>query len=146
MEFFLIWIFSIIIGVLIGNSKGRGGSGFVWSFLFGPLGVIVVLCLKNLTKEKEKEEQAALLRQQIAMQKAQLDAMQRLQAPSIQPHVPTPRAVPRTMRVAKNGQDLGDMDIPKIKLMLRSGELTLQDYYFDRDSNDWMPLESNPFL
>jgi hypothetical protein len=38
MELLIYWILIILIGALIGRSKGRVGSGIVWSFLLGPIG------------------------------------------------------------------------------------------------------------
>lgn len=50
------------------------------------------------------------------------------------------------IRVAKDGRDLGLMDLPAIKLHLRSGELTSLDYYYDENASDWLPLGSCPLL
>ena len=50
------------------------------------------------------------------------------------------------IRVAKDGQDLGPIDLPAIKLHLRSGNLTWQDYYYDEDAADWVALASCPQL
>jgi hypothetical protein len=58
------------------------------------------------------------------------------------------KAVERSarIRVAKDGQDLGPIDLPAIKLHLRSGHLTWQDYYYDEDAADWVALASCPLL
>jgi len=58
------------------------------------------------------------------------------------------KAVDRSarIRVAKDGQDLGPIDLPAIKLHLRSGHLTWQDYYYDEDAADWLALASCPLL
>ena len=50
------------------------------------------------------------------------------------------------IRVAKDGQDLGPMDLPSVKLHLRSGQLTSLDYYYNEDAADWVPLGSCPLL
>ena len=50
------------------------------------------------------------------------------------------------IRVAKDGQDLGPIDLPAIKLHLRSGHLTWHDYYYDEDAADWLALASCPLL
>lgn len=44
-------------------------------------------------------------------------------------------------RIASNGNDLGELTVTTIKMMLSSGELTMQDYYLDENENAWMPLE-----
>jgi hypothetical protein len=61
----LIWVFSVVIGCLVGAAKGRIGSGMVWSLLFGPVGVIVVLCLPNLAKKEEDAKAQQLLQSQV---------------------------------------------------------------------------------
>jgi hypothetical protein len=44
----IVWMVSIAVGILIGNGKHRAFSGFVWSLLFGPLGWLITICLKDL--------------------------------------------------------------------------------------------------
>ncbi|WP_341327253.1 hypothetical protein [Methylotuvimicrobium sp. KM2] len=140
MEIFTIWIFSMIIGVLIGNAKGRAISGFVWSFLFGPLGVLVVLCLSNLKKQKELLEQKQVLAGQMKLQQAQLEAqLQHLQ--QLKQSNPGENLLNKTYRIAKNGKEMGEMSVSKLKLLLKSGHLTTEDYFFDTQVNDWLQLE-----
>ena len=50
------------------------------------------------------------------------------------------------IRVAKDGQDLGLIDLPAIKLHLRSGHLTWHDYYYNEDDADWVALATCPQL
>lgn len=50
----MVWIISIAISLFIGAKKGRPWSGIVWGLLLGPIGVLVLLCLKNLKKETEE--------------------------------------------------------------------------------------------
>lgn len=40
---FLLWVGCIILGTAIGANKGDIVRGFVWTFLIGPIGLIVVL-------------------------------------------------------------------------------------------------------
>ena len=63
-------------------------------------------------------------------------------APVPQPRpVPPPPGAQQTFRVASNGKDLGEFPASAIKQLIEAGKLTMQDYYFDHDSNDWMPLD-----
>lgn len=39
----MFWALCAIVGGVVGNGKGMGGSGFVWGLLLGPIGVLVVL-------------------------------------------------------------------------------------------------------
>jgi hypothetical protein len=45
------------------------------------------------------------------------------------------------LRIAANGQDLGEFPVITVKEMLKSGRLTRQDYYLDIGSNEWVPLD-----
>ena len=55
MEILFFWIVSAIIVGIVANSRGRSGIGwfFLSSLLLSPLlGLILVLCLTNLRKQK----------------------------------------------------------------------------------------------
>jgi len=142
MEFLLIFIVSVVIGCLIGSAKGRFASGLIWSVLLGPLGVLIVLCLPNLTKQKEEEERKKQFALQLQIQQAQLQTLNQMQRPA----PPPPPGYEPKLRAASNGQDLGEMTVTAIKLMIKSGKLSHQDYYFDAGANDWMQLECCPDL
>ncbi len=142
MEFLIIWIFSMIIGCMIGAAKDQTVSGFIWSFLFGPLGVLVVVCLPNRKKQREEAERKQQFAIQLQLQQAQLLKLEQMQ---MKAPPPPPGYEPR-LRIASNGQDLGEIPVGAVTLMLRSGKLTQQDYYFDRESNEWMQLDCCPQL
>jgi hypothetical protein len=46
------------------------------------------------------------------------------------------------LRIGKDGEDLGEMPIKKVKMLLTSGHLTLTDLYWDYQLNEWIPLSS----
>lgn len=142
MEFLLVWIFSIIIGCMIGAAKDQSASGFIWSFLFGPLGVLVVLCLPNRKKEKEEAERKHQAATQMQLQQAQLQRLEQMQRAPL----PAAQSQIRQLRIASGGEDLGDVPVPTVKLMLKTGKLTPQDYYFDVHANDWLALAECPDL
>jgi hypothetical protein len=73
-----VWLFCLVIGVLIGSQKGQLVSGIIWSFLFGPLGVIVVICLANKKKEAEDQAQKTFQFQQMQVQRQQLEEIKKL--------------------------------------------------------------------
>lgn len=54
---------------------------------------------------------------------------------------PPPPSGERSFRVARNGQDLGELPVSTIKQMIANGQLSMQDYYLDAEANDWMQLE-----
>jgi len=58
--FLFLWVISVVIGTIIGESKGRAGAGFGLSFVLGLLGVIIIAVLPP-TEEKlaERNEQLA---------------------------------------------------------------------------------------
>jgi len=133
----LFWIFCAIIGGAIGFAKDRLVSGIIWGGLLGPIGIIVILCLPNLKKQKEEEASKQHLAQQLRLQKAQIEQLKqdRVSAP------PPPPSYQANLRIASIGQDLGELPVATVKLMLKTGKLTPQDYYFDADCNDWMQLD-----
>jgi len=135
--FFFWFFFWLIIAGIIGSVKGQLISGLVWGGLLGPIGVIIVLCLPNLAKQKEEAERKQQLALQLHIQQTQLEQMQRT-AP--------PPGCEQKLRIASNGQELGEMPVATVKLMLKSGKLTPQDYYFDAGANDWMLLDCCPDL
>jgi len=134
------------VGGAIGQSRGRPVEGFVLGLLLGPIGWICVLVGPNPKKEKEDNAKQTLLQQQISLQKAQLETMQKLLLPTTRFSPPQPPGAKLLLRIAKNGQDLGDIELSRVKGMLRNNSLSLQDYYFDVDANEWMPLDCNPSI
>ena len=48
MALFAWWFFFILIGALIGQSRGRVGSGVIWSLLLGPFGWLITAMLSDL--------------------------------------------------------------------------------------------------
>jgi hypothetical protein len=146
MELIIGIIIGCLVGLAIGQTRGRPLAGFFLGLLIGPIGWLLVFFGPNPKKKKEEEEMQALVNQQLARQNAQLQANQRMQSHAILVNTPQKQVQLTTIRIAKNGLDLGDFDIPKVKLMLRNGELTRQDYYYDTQCNDWMTIEWCPDL
>lgn len=138
MELLVVLIISVLIGAAIGESRGRMGAGALFAFLLGPIGWLIILLGPNYKKEAAEKKQAEFLAQQMAIQKQQLETLQQIQAAR--------QVAPATMRIAKDGQDLGDLDVPTVLLMLKTGRLTGQDYYFDVAANEWLTLDANPDL
>lgn len=104
--------------------------------------MLIVLCLPNLTKQKEEAERKQQLALQLQLQQAQLQKLEQIHRTA----PPPPPGYELKLRIASNGQDLGEMPVATVKLMLKSGKLNPQDYYFDADSNDWMQLDCCPAL
>ena len=139
MEILIFWIVMIVIGCLISGSKGRGSTGFWLAFLLGPLGVLIMLAMSNLKKEEEQNERKRLFAAQMQVQQAQLRKLEQLSMAAIP--IPQPRVSHQNLRIASGGQDLGEMPAATVRAMLQNGKLSLQDHYFDRDANEWMPLD-----
>lgn len=125
---FISWAIAVICGALLGNSKGQLASGIIWTVLFSFLGLLVILCLPDRKKQKAEADLKT------AMDYHRFKQSQQTQA----------QAAPTYLRIAKGGQDLGLLDIPRVKLMMRQGELTLKDYYFDDLVGDWQPIDLHP--
>lgn len=124
-----------LIGAFCGKFKDRTGLGFALGFFLGPIGWILVLLIPAAPSgseqlsvyERDDARRIARLRQ--------LDEAKRLAAQTVATEEKS-----RTWRIAKGTADLGSMDLAGIKLKLRSGELTPQDFYFDESKSDWVPL------
>jgi hypothetical protein len=56
--------------------------------------------------------------------------------------LPPPSVVP--LKISKGGREFGLKDTTSIKIMLKKGELTLDDHYFDAESNAWVTLDCHP--
>ena len=46
----LVWVASVILGLVVGGMKDRAGLGFLLPFLFGPLGFIAVCFIPPIEK------------------------------------------------------------------------------------------------
>jgi hypothetical protein len=51
-----------------------------------------------------------------------------------------------TLRIGRNGEDLGDMPIKKVKMLLASGHLAMTDLYWDHQLNEWIPLSCSALV
>jgi len=47
------------------------------------------------------------------------------------------------LRIAKDGSDIGDVEITQVRQLVKTGQLQPTDYYFDYEKNDWLPLSSH---
>ena len=56
--------------------------------------------------------------------------------------MPPPSVVP--LKISKGGKEQTLKDTASIKIMLKTGELTLQDRYYDRKRREWVPLDCHP--
>ena len=150
MDYFYLIYWAVIgglVGLAIGQAKGRPVPGFLLGILIGPLGWLLVLVGPNPKKDQEKKKQQEILQQQFALQQAQLEELKRLQNPTRAsvPSLPPPGAR-EMIHIAKNGEDLGPHTIADVKRMLSDGRLTIEDYYFDAGCNDWLELAGHPTL
>src|SRR5579862_1500057 len=50
MEYLIVWIACIVIGALIGSTRGRAEFGGICSAILGPLGWIIVLCFPRVAE------------------------------------------------------------------------------------------------
>ena len=117
-SYFLWWIFCAIVGGAVGLAKDRASAGILLGALLGPIGVIIALFLSDDKKKKEEASRNQLLAIQLQIQQAQIQKppKRRFSAP------PPPDCEPK-LRIASNGQDLGEMPVQTVKNMLKSGNL-----------------------
>lgn len=120
-----IWAVFGVIGYVVGEAKGRPGQGAVLGILLGPIGWLVVFFGRDYRKKGE----SSIVRAVAARADESLRAF----------------AEPK-LRIAKDGADIGEMDIPSVKLHIKTGHLTSSDFYYDQSLADWHPLDVCPAL
>lgn len=125
MVILLLWLVFGVVGYVLGEAKGRPGQGAVLGALLGPIGWLCVLFGPDYRKKGE----ASLARAVVARADENLRAF----------------AAPK-LRIAKDGADLGEMDLPSVKLQIKTGGLTSLDYYYNDSIGDWRPLGACPEL
>lgn len=104
---------------ILATAKGYPSTAYFWiGLFFSFLGLLFVMGLPTVAAPKFAGEVAA---QQIIP--------------------PPPQG---SFRIATDGQDIGDLPVATIKQMLRVGKLTMQDYYFDHQTNAWRALDELP--
>jgi hypothetical protein len=55
---------------------------------------------------------------------------------------PPPRRSERILRIAKDGEDLGEVIESQVMAMLKNNTLSLKDYYLDTTKNEWIELSA----
>ena len=126
-----IWLF--LTPVRLAKGKSNYDAVCIWTFvgLFTGIGWLIALYIALQSDPKAP----------VMVKVVQGNA----HGPRSRP-VPPPPGAQQTYRVASNGKDLGEFPVSAIKQLIEAGKLTMQDYYFDHDSNDWMPLDCLPDL
>lgn len=126
MLILLLWAVFGIVGYFLGEFKGRPSEGLVLGLLLGPIGWLYVGLGRDYRK---KGEAHAVVRSEASRtgKNARGLAVQKL-------------------RVAKDGADIGELDVPAVKLQIKTGSLTSLDYYYDESAGDWRPLGACPLL
>ncbi|MCE0496598.1 MAG: hypothetical protein LV481_01440 [Methylacidiphilales bacterium] len=137
------FIFEIILGILVSVAS------ILWL-------IFPFIVMKRMAWLREELEKANQLLAQISR-----GGNPRTQAlrPTVRAYptatiVPTVTAVPTArvvsppsvvpLKISKGGLELGLKDTTSIKVMLKRGELSLKDRYFDKDRNEWVTLDHNP--
>jgi hypothetical protein len=138
MEFLILLIIFSLIGAAIGQARGRTAAGFLWAFLLGPIGWLIIILGPN-PKKKEKEEAEAL--EKMMARRRQDEHMKKIEALASQKSFSAPSVT--KFRISKDSVELGEFDIPSIKLMMKSGKITVDDLYYDEAIGDWVPLSAH---
>jgi uncharacterized membrane protein len=137
----LIWPFiGMCVGGVIGQSRGRTGEGLIIGFLLGPIGWIILIFGPNPKKEAEEKIKDHNLQVQLDFQKQQLEELKRIQKASLDNMQNAEKSFNPSIRLAKNGVDLGEFEKDRVKSLLEAGIVSPEDYYFDTEQNNWLPI------
>ena len=115
MNIFIIWMASIVMGVLIGAGKGRMFTGLALAFFLGPIGVLITLCLPNEVKERQRVQNLSMQQRQIDLQRAELQELRELRKRLDGRAIEAPAEdapgdfVPENMKVRHRPVDLRDL-------------------------------------
>lgn len=148
IQIFVFWLVLSLCVALLASSRGRSGVGFfLLAAILSPLlSFVILLCMKDLRKEKENAKKDYLLQAQLASQRQQLEELRKLQTPARDsPALPPPGALDM-IHIARNGEQLGTVSVADARRMLDDGTLCLEDYYFDSSCDGWVELAGHPEL
>lgn len=113
-----------------------GFAGFSWGFIFGPVGLIILVLL---TMRKAAADKAASA--------AELDLRQRLYAAKQAAVAAAPAKGPGVkIHVRRGGHEMGEFSLSDVSHYIQSGEMMMEDEYYDVLAKDWLPLVGHPTL
>lgn len=122
--------------------------GIIGGAIYGVITGFLSAGKKKLEEEKLKLQKQQMLHLQAQLQ--QLQMAQIMQAPKVTSLPPPPgqrRVLPmHVYRIARNGEDLGEMSVSSINQLIRDCQLSMEDFYFDVEANDWLTLHCLPEL
>lgn len=157
----ICWAVSGGIGAMIGARKGAGGAGFFLGLILGPIGWLLAAVIKgtrvNCPNCRELIDPAAKVCPRCQTQlvadpvppstiRAKTPATARAQSLDVNAAPPPPPRRSTLLHVARDGVDLGRMEPQQVCDLITSGELTLQDHFFDPTTNQWRTLNECPAI
>jgi len=142
------------IGAAIGSKKGVAVGGFFLGALLGPLGWLIMAVTKgnriNCPSCRELIDPAAVIcpKCHSNFTKTTQTPARHNSRPTIDEFVPPPpKSIKKDLiRIAKNGDDWGEVELNDVRGWLTSGDLTLQDHYYDSKLKEWVTLENHSLL
>jgi len=132
---FLVLVGALFFGALgyaIGAPLKMGFAGFGWGMAMGPVGLIIIALL---TIREKMPDPALLLHRPVLLPSGP--------APVLSGVVPGGGGTMMKLRIARGEQELGKWNLPAVRGYLASGELTLEDTYFDGAAGEWLPLAAH---
>jgi len=97
---------------------------------------------RNLVQETIKANQ--LLAQSLVATKAA--AVSNAKKKTAPVPIADPPTSAHTLTLSKDGQNIGEYTLTNVRQMLKSQQITLQDMYFDRATQEWTALDLHPSL
>ena len=154
MRYFLAIICPPLAVILCGKPIQAILAFFLWLFFWVPGSIYALFVVsgskadsrnKKLIKAMEKAaDKAAAETSKATIQAAKIAAKAAKTPPVLfQKNIVVQQVI---LRIAKDGADIGDMDLSNVKKLIQSGELQPTDYYFDCESNEWRQLTTHSEL
>jgi hypothetical protein len=142
--YLVVWL---VLAYAVSHLAGqRGHSRVAWlliSLLISPLlAFIILLCLPDHAASQQREA-AELLQLREAHRRRQAEREAQL---AQQRSDPLPPGAEPHFRISLSGAELGSWPLSAIRQQVADGHITLEDYYLDPSTREWLPLACLPEL
>jgi len=123
---FIVALILGLIGTAIGQTRGRPEAGFLWGFLLGPIGWLIIVLGPNPKKQKEEDEMRNRVQTTLIMQAQQLAELRALRESLSTRRAPTTEIKEDKYWVRLKERELGPIDRLELIELFSSGKIGLE--------------------